>query len=280
MEPFVTVGNEGLFRTYHPSLSGEENVFTMRESGRGKWIWVIRPTASSGTIWAFAGDREIHVQPCFKHHDSRRPQKCSRIIPDPIDRIINPRQLLTDDDLDKVKAVYHQAVGLNILICGRALVLFKTEQDMSNMRDQGIPTTIGGSPVGYMVINSEPSTAPLKPNHAVSSAPGSTRPASLLGLKIRLPNGVEAITTETHGFVKVVREKRHSLIGAADGYTKVKSALSKIRSTHNTPAGSNDNHSASGGHLENSPLGKPVYLTGANTMVSPFYIRCVMHAKN
>ena len=238
----------------------------MKESGHGKWIWIVRPTQSSGIIGSHAGDREIHVQPCFKSYGYGT-QKNPHIIPDPLDRAISPRELLKDDELNKVRALYHQAVGLDILICGRALVLFKTEQNMLNAWNNGIPTTIGGIPVGYMVMNSEPSAAPLQPNNAVSSAPDNGRPTSALGLKIRLPDGTEAITTETHGFVKLVREKRHPFIGAAGGYMKVKSALSKFRPTQNSSAES-DHLSATGKQLENSPIGKAVYLTGANTMVS------------
>ncbi|KAJ9273436.1 hypothetical protein DTO212C5_510 [Paecilomyces variotii] len=263
VEPRVTRLNEQLFRTHHPSLATEQLVYTMVENHSRKSMWVILPTSNSRKLGLRAGDREIHILPAVNLDLSeipiRIPERC-----DPFRKELNPRRILTPEDLELIRKVHVRAIGVEILVCGWAIYIFKTKKDMKKAWAEGGARAIGGLSVGHMTIEDNPCHATLQAGEPVSPEPDSYIAHSQLGLKIRLPGGIECITTVTHGFVKRPNPGPISVF-VADRYKRFKRSLMGFRSNLSPSIARADVHTTK--KMKNSPLGKVVYSAGTKTMI-------------
>ncbi|KAI9789824.1 MAG: hypothetical protein M1816_005741 [Peltula sp. TS41687] len=123
---------------------------------------------------------------------------------------------------------------------------------------EGVPDTAGGLYVGYDIIDNRPSTFEATSGYAVAAKPEAefTRSMGCLGLRVKLNDGVEAITTVTHGLVNL---PQHGLVvRVTNWFLKAKEALLRFR----TPA-----HVKISRATGNSPLGKTVWLALTNQKV-------------
>jgi hypothetical protein len=151
-----------------------------------------------------AGGREIHVKPLYINPVF--PDYISQGIYDPINRELNPRRFLTAGDLNNIRNLYTQVVGARVLICGIVVLLFKSLYDMRLAWNTGIVESIGSLKVLYDVAEHTETRAEHW-SYAVSGNPDNFNCSVCLGLRLKLPNGQEAITTVTHGFVELEKSK-------------------------------------------------------------------------
>jgi hypothetical protein len=105
------------------------------------------------------------------------------------------------------------------LISGFAVFLFRNVDDMMAAWKRGCPDDLGGLNVGYDIITMEPTA--IASGHDVADSPGSFDSRGCLGLRIRLRNGTDAVTTVTHGFVKLPKHSR-VFLRMADWYLQAK----------------------------------------------------------
>lgn len=145
-----------------------------------------------------AGGREIHVVPAMVHPNPQIYQRDQR---DRVRRRVNPRLMLTAHDLNAIRTMFPSSIGVRILIAGWAVVLFASKDEMVAGWRQGVPDTIGELYTGYDIIELTPTTATARAGYAVSGARESFDSLGALGLRLKMRDGLEAITTVTHGFV-------------------------------------------------------------------------------
>ena len=68
---------------------------------------------------------------------------------DPIQRDIGVCELLTGEDLVRIKAAFPRATGIQVFQCECVIVFFDTREDMVRSWEEGTPPSIGGLMVGY-----------------------------------------------------------------------------------------------------------------------------------
>lgn len=255
VEPVITTESEALIRTYHPALSVAPLVYAHREM-TGNFIWIVFVVANFQLGHTHAGGREIHIKPNFF-----TPHPLRNLIPSEvmIHRLIYPRRMLTTSDISAILEALPTSVGVRIFISGLAVVLFKNKGEMIEAMNKPCPSDLGGLQVGYDVINIEPSAETAQSGHSVANLPDSFNCRGNLGLKIRLPDGADAITTVTHGFVKLPNPPR-ALFRVADWLLSAKRTLSKFKSPKDTGVAPGDVEMRKKPTM--SPLGKEVYLAG------------------
>lgn len=118
----------------------------------------------------------------------------------------------------------------------------------------------------YDVFDPQASASTLASGFEVSTSPDSPLCAGCLGLRLRFADGREAITTVTHGFVKLpglmsVSQRLHDFFSTAKRAIK---RFTTLYSIAEAPAIGFTRDSP----LENSPVGKEVWLSFGNYHVS------------
>ncbi|KAB8259788.1 hypothetical protein BDV32DRAFT_149988 [Aspergillus pseudonomiae] len=196
--------NERFVRNHHPTLSSKKRVW-VSESGFGEAVWLV-DSPITGSEGVYAGGRPIHYYPWDYWEyiptgilTPRSPGKYNQHF----DRYINPRRLLRPTDLDSLRELFPEAVGVEVLIAGFIVVLFKHVQYVHHAYTQIWPLELAGLRVYFDVARYQLTTTPIESGLGVSADVGGqhdTR-AGCLGLKVQLQNGSCAITTVTHGFV-------------------------------------------------------------------------------
>jgi hypothetical protein len=259
-----------MIRTYHPSLSRLEQVYLVEESEQRR-IWVSSPNLDETTpISTHAGGLEIHLMP------GRFTERITTVWPrfqfDPIGTIINPRKFLSRDHLHRLREMFPTSIGVRLFISGFVVVLFKSHAEIeSSWRHDGFASTFGTLRLYYDVLEDTPSQRVVLKGAAITATPASTEAYVTLGLKLRFPAGEEAITVPTHAFVALQEARRAPLLRLAHWYHHIKvklARLSLVKSGLALPAIG----SARQQQMENSPIGKRVFLAGHLQQVSmPYY---------
>jgi hypothetical protein len=249
----TTSDNEQLVRTYHPALRACSVVYVC-ESNFGPPVWVIRGKVSE----VEAGGRDIHPYP-VDHEDlhhfgiltPRSPWKEDYIFR----RAINPRKFLTSEQLDGLREVFPKAIGARVLITGYLVILLPSLTDIEDTHKYDWVMEVGGLRVIYDVSTIQTTAETLSSGMEVAKSPNSVNGAGCLGLKLRMTDGSEAITTVTHGFVKLATPSRYALI-FYHLMAKVKDALQRFRRPRpsETPAVGTSRDG------RNNPVGKEVWL--------------------
>jgi hypothetical protein len=259
LEPEVTPANECFIRTYHPALSVAPVVYSFEEIS-GKVIWMIPIVESFRVGQTHAGNREIHIAPA-----AYKPDPLEHLIPRPcygITRLIHPRRMLTAHDISTLRSFFPGSIGIRVLISGFAIFLFRNVEEMREAWNSGCPPEIGGLNVGYDVVTVVPTA--VASGHDIADSAESFSPRGCIGLRIKQPNGTDALTTVTHGFVKLPSHPR-IFLRMADWYMRVKDQLSKfIYRGAGTMSGEVESKGKPAG---NSPLGKEVYIAGTQQKV-------------
>lgn len=191
----VTPGNENMVRTLHRSLQNCREVFVHEQSG--KTIWLVSPTNTLIPLRdTHAAGREIHIFPKFE-----LPPPDFRFREDPVCRMINCRGLLSDEDIRIIREYFPGSVGARILICGFLVILFDNKKALKKSWKQGVVNYVGGLAVKY-AMRDYMTACDVPSSHASTNRPDGLGENSCLGLRLRMENGIEAVTTATHSFVR------------------------------------------------------------------------------
>lgn len=201
---------------------------------------------------------------------------------DPLGGYLDTRELLTDYEVKRIRAYWPEAIGIQILRCECAILLFRNKRAMRDAW-RGHVTTLGGLELGYNVLEMTPSASPRQSGDCLTAELGdSCQQGACLGLKLKLPNGEDVITTVTHAFV-VSREWNRITTRMASVYVKAKESLSKfcppfryqpvVAEVKEARPGSTDNTSAP------SSLNKLVYVASTGQQVSHRISPMCIHRK-
>lgn len=186
----MTPENQALLRTYRPALSNMEYVSIRVLSGNNT-IWTLCGAANQ-PFHARAGGREIHVFDPLYYNRNLVP---SMLFMMPFRHRIYPRRMLTPHDIAVVRSYFPDSVGVRVYISGLMVFLFG---NMSDIRSASCSywNYAGGLGIGHDVRNIRPLSSPSR------SVCVATSPCKVSGLKVRLKDGTEGVTTATHRHVR------------------------------------------------------------------------------
>jgi hypothetical protein len=137
-----------MFRTFHPALRSEPEVFALTRKTNNTQVWLIFPRKGDSGPFTHVGGRPVHTQPYFEtptEHGMRYAMNRE----DPIQRDIDVHEPLSVEDLGRIKAVFPRATGIQIFQCECVIVFFQGREDMVRSWEDGTPLSIGGLMVGY-----------------------------------------------------------------------------------------------------------------------------------
>lgn len=117
-------------------------------------MWVVWETNNTTIAPTHVAGRELHIVPRFGRCWSDR-----AVLPDPIARRINPRRCLLRENLNAIREKFPKAIGIRILISGFALLVYHNVDDIHANWNGGVPGSLGGLFVGYMIKTLNPSVA-------------------------------------------------------------------------------------------------------------------------
>jgi hypothetical protein len=137
-----------MFRTFHPALRSEPEVFTLTQKSNNAQVWLVFPRKGDSGPFTHVGGRAVHTQPYFEA-PTEHGIKYAITREDPIQRDIDVHEPLTVEDLGRIKAVFPRAVGVQVFQCECVIVFFEGREDMLRSWEDGTPPGIGGLMVGY-----------------------------------------------------------------------------------------------------------------------------------
>lgn len=255
----VTPGNEIMVRTLHRSLQNCGEVFVHEQSG--KTIWLVSPINNSTPLRdTHAAGREIHIFPKFE-----LPPPDFRFREDPVCRTIFCRGLLSDEDMRIIREYFPGSVGARVLICGFLVILFDNKKALKKSWEQGVVNYVGSLAVKYAIRDCMTACDVIPSGHASINSPDGLGENSCLGLRLRLENGIEAITTATHSFVRFPTGPTATRARLLDWTGTICSALAKFcltRKTNSTPALAQRER-----RRRNTSLGAEVWMDGTSDKV-------------
>ena len=260
----VTPENETFIRSCHPSLAPAEHVSIGTELD-GRCFWIRTMGSKTGhSVQTHVAGWEVHFYPQSK---STMFEFIYRRIPDPLNGgIVNPRRFLSNADLDKLREAYPESVGARILFTGTCTVLYKDDSYLQSVSLNHVPSSFGGLLVLFDVVSTtEYSGGAIEPGSTIAALPDSEYEYASVGLKLKLPGGLQAITVPTHPFVKFLETRSPTTLKIADWCLWAKAQLLKYRPFQWSQAIS----SFVSGSLSqgNSSLGKKVWVAGTRERV-------------
>ncbi|KAK2745051.1 hypothetical protein FQN55_006408 [Onygenales sp. PD_40] len=259
----IEPGQEQIVRTLHRSLARCESVFVYES--HGDVIWLVPDSDDLNLPDTHAAGREIHVLPYF---EIQPPSVTTPFYESPITRRINCRRFLRPDDIEAIREFFPDSVGVRILMTGYAIVLFRTFDAMKEAWRTKVIGELGGLRVGYDISQCHLSSATTASGLAISEHPNALRTSACLGLRLRMPNGDDVITTVTHQFVKCI--ELPSIFTAIASwcehwYMNIRSAFQKFRpgkSSSTVPATVEKRAS-----VGNTSVGAEVWLAGTDQKI-------------
>ena len=263
MTTIKTRDEELLVRSVYPSLRDCEHVSVVEDGQVGAPLWLVRASEAKCIKDSHAAGREVHVLP-----DHSVPPLKYRSIPASYTNVetINPRSFLSPEELRSIRKAFPGSTGTQVPLTGWLLIMFAEKKAMETCWGKGTPDEIGGLRVGYTLASFQ-GTA-----ETIESKPDTFTQQAAIGLRLRLPGGLEAITTVSHAFVRLAdprmsdRRKRFM-----EHILRAKDYLKKMRpqSSQAPMAGI-----VRSNLLADSPLGKKVWLGGTNTCVCALLSGC------
>jgi hypothetical protein len=259
----TTPENERLVRTYHPALRLHDPVYVSQPL-YGPEIWLVKGACEDTE----AAGRPLHPYPEDRLNlipygimTPRSPWRENYLFKESI----NPRKLLSPDMIDSLRELFPAAVGARIFVSGFLVVLYKSLRDIQAVYDEDWIREVGGLPTKYDEYKLEASADTVISGMEVSERPESLLGQGCLGLRIRMADGREAITTVTHGFVRNRQRSRMTNI-FSEWMLRAKSALQRFR----RPPPQSDTCAIGvlRGSDKNSPMGKEIWLTTEKQRVS------------
>lgn len=114
---------------------------------------------------------------------------------------INPRKLLRPTQLDNLRELFPRAVGARVLVSGHLVVLFESKSNMKDIFWSDWVMEVGCLRAIYDVVSADLSIKTTKSGREVCVSPNSRDWKGGLGLRLAMPDGIEAVTSVTHGSV-------------------------------------------------------------------------------
>lgn len=129
--------------------------------------------------------------------------------------------------------------------------------------DGGVPETVGGLSVVYSLPDLDPSTVTIPSGMSTSTTKNGYTDVAALGLRLKMPDGQECITTATHAFIHskslIMRFLSHCF----------QMAKNSLRSSKAPPSPSfHPPQVLTPSTKNNNGLGKKVWAAGSNNFVS------------
>jgi hypothetical protein len=137
-----------MFRTFHPALRAEPEVFVLTRKNDSNQVWLVFPRKGDSGPFTHVGGRAVFAQPFFET-PTEHGMKYSMNKEDPIQRDIGVCEPLTGEDLVRIKSAFPRATGIQVFQCECVIVFFDTREDMVRSWEEGTPPSIGGLMVGY-----------------------------------------------------------------------------------------------------------------------------------
>lgn len=244
----------------------------------GEPVWVIgSPLSASQSV--YAGGRPIHYYPGdysqFIRYDPIRSTQLSDRYNQHFNRYINPRRFLSPADLDSLRELFPEAVGAHLLISGFLIILFKEIDHVRHAYNEIWPLELAGLRVFFHVTKHSLTTTSIESGSVLKETvlketeekiPDT---AGCLGLKLRLPNGMIAVTSVTHGFVRCPSPWRKSSDRLRVFPAFVERAKLKIKRSLPFKTREDDPSFVRANEIltDNNPVGKQVSLVLSNKMV-------------
>jgi hypothetical protein len=135
-----------------------------------------------------------------------------------------------------LRMAFPTSVGVRVFISGFIVVLFNNQKDIERSWDEGQIREFGALRVGYDIAVHEPT---ISTGAVIANEPNKFEQSAAIGLKLRLPGGLECLTVPTHAFVKLYQAKCRPLLRFAEWIAKSKEALRRfapVRTDSGTPA--------------------------------------------
>ncbi|CAG8026734.1 unnamed protein product [Penicillium olsonii] len=229
-EPKVTDSNKELFRTHHPSLSQQTDVY-WREESIGRFIWLVE--VDGHYVGTHAGGIGIHLIPQGFTY-KRKPGIYTCLWPsnhhrDPVPESLDPRKFLAPTHLNMLREMYPTSIGARVFVSGFIVLLFKDYAAIKKSwtQDKILPV-FGNLRVSYDVLENIPTHQKICSGAPVSNESDPSKALAALGLKLRLPQGYEAITVPTHAFVALRPVNWTLSLRISSWYTAIKAMLSRF----------------------------------------------------
>ncbi|EPS31492.1 hypothetical protein PDE_06447 [Penicillium oxalicum 114-2] len=251
---------EGLIRTWHPVLRTYDQVF-VSDPRYGPEVWLVPGTC---TVTMVAG-RAIHPMPSDRLDlcplgiplTPRSPWKEQFIFREGI----NPRKILAHEQLDGLRELFPAAVGVRVLAAGFMVMLFTSVSDIQDIYWNDWIMEVGGLKVMYDLLELDLTSKQMNSSMKVAEKPDAVCGSGCLGLRIKMQDGKEGITTVTHDFVR--RPSWSRALPFADWISKRENSLRRLLNL-STPADTPVT-GISRAWLSNCPIGKEVWLTTASS---------------
>ncbi|PTU25680.1 hypothetical protein P175DRAFT_0469193 [Aspergillus ochraceoroseus IBT 24754] len=275
MTKIETSDEEILVRSTHPSLKGCHEVSVVEGGPVDRPVWLVNASDAHCIESTHAAGREIHI---FPTHFSE-PLSYSHVpVRDVSVVTIDPRAFLSPQVITLIREAFPGSSGIQIILTGWILVLFPDKKSVEACWAKGAPNNVGTLRVGYILTSCCATANVIESGQAVSDAPANIARHAALGLRLRLPGGLEAITTVTHAFVRVANPGMSNLRkGFMEWILSAKQYLGRLRPPPKQTQHAGIVHSKG---LSNSPVGKEVWLSGTNTQIGTItvtYDRCSRH---
>ncbi|CAG8908594.1 unnamed protein product [Penicillium egyptiacum] len=262
MTSIETPNEETMVRSLHPSLASCEQVSVIEHGPVETPLWLVSASSAKNIKSTHAAGREIHVLP--KHFVpplslAGVPVRYTTI------KTIDPRTFLPPQHIKSIRDAFPGSVGAQVLLTGWLLVVFPEKKSLEACWAKGAPDEVGGLRVGYILASLHGTAEIVESGRGVSDMPGDFDQQAALGLRLRLPGGLEAITTVTHAFVRLadprMSNRRKRLM---DHILAAKEFLKRMRPPPRQAPQAGIIHSK---RFANSPLDKEVWLGGTNTCI-------------
>ncbi|EQB54487.1 hypothetical protein CGLO_05671 [Colletotrichum gloeosporioides Cg-14] len=271
----VNDDNVGLIRTHHPAFhnAGELSVYLNTEREDGRRVWIIRDSIASSD-YVYVCGLELHQLPDpqrqYEDENFVRPWQHDRLT-----RHINPRRMLSGEDLTNFRQMFPYSCGVRVYIGGAIQIVYPTEMHLRNSIKTGVPTGLNDSLICWDVLDAEPSTMHIPYGQDVAQYIEDFPPqysTACVGLRLRYPNGKPMLTTVTHGFVRLPQVQHANPLKMVkqktlDLFFWAKDALLNFRSPRHNPMIEHGYVSPKDIPTSNHPLGKAVYVTATREVI-------------
>ena len=266
----TTPENEQLVRSHHPALRLRDQVYVSHPQ-YGPEVWLVNGVCED----IEAGGRPLHPYPEDRRNlypfgetlTPRSPWKEDYLFKEGI----NPRKFLSPEKIDGLRELFPTAVGARVFVSGFLVVLFKSLHDIQAIYEENWIMEAGGLRILYDEYRLEATADTVTSGMEVCDKPESLQGQGCLGLRIRMNDGQEAITTVTHGFVKNPRRSRVTKM-FSEWILRAKSALLRLRSL--PPQSDTSAIGVVRNSNRNSAIGKEVGLATETKRVSRFPFSC------
>lgn len=177
---------------------------------------------------------------------------------DPLNTILNPRKFLARNHLHLLREMFPTSLGARVFVSGLIVLLFKDRAAIEKTWQQdGELDVFGNLRVRYDILNNTPTQNKICSGTPISPA-NSSKTYAALGLKLRFPQGYEAITVPTHAFVDLKPASLTPVLRIINCYLEIKKKLARFASIHSISMPAIG--FTRGESNANSPLGKMVCL--------------------